>query len=111
EALRHFVLATETHESVTAQDPNPEGWRGRAEALRRLGRPEEALVIIRDLLGQATALQDAFATGTIEHTHGLVLRDLGRLPEARTAWRAALAQLDTSSHKVVAELRELLAAG
>ncbi|WAL72458.1 BTAD domain-containing putative transcriptional regulator [Kitasatospora sp. YST-16] len=111
EALRHFVLATETHASVTAQDPNPEGWRGRAEALRRLGRLEEALAIIRDLLARTASQQNNVSTGMIEHTHGLILRDLGRPAEARAVWEATLSRFRTADHKVVAELRELLAAG
>ncbi|MFI1519544.1 AfsR/SARP family transcriptional regulator [Kitasatospora cineracea] len=110
-ALDYFIESTAPSPWVSPWHVVLENRRGQAEALRRLGRLEEALDLVRDLLGQATALQDAFATGTIEHTHGLVLRDLGRLPEARAAWRAALARLGTSSHQAIAELRELLAAG
>ncbi|MFB7947682.1 BTAD domain-containing putative transcriptional regulator [Kitasatospora phosalacinea] len=111
EALRHFVLAAETHQSVTTQDPNIEGWRGRAEALRRLGRPEEALAIIHDLLARTASQQNHVSTGMIEQTYGLVLRDLSRPAEARAVWESTLSRFRTADHKVVAELRELLATG
>ncbi|MEV7214212.1 BTAD domain-containing putative transcriptional regulator [Kitasatospora cineracea] len=110
-ALDYFVESTAPSPWVSPWHVGLENRRGQAEALRRLGRLEEALGLVRELLGQATALQDAFATGAIEHTHGLVLRDLGRPAEAHAAWRAALAQFGSSDHKVVGELRELLAAG
>ncbi|MFE1317625.1 BTAD domain-containing putative transcriptional regulator [Kitasatospora phosalacinea] len=111
EALRHFVLAAETHQSVTTQDPNIEGWRGRAEALRRLGRPEEALAIIHDLLARTASQQNHVSTGMIEQTYGLILRDLSRPAEARAVWESTLSRFRTADHKVVAELRELLATG
>ncbi|WP_254897810.1 BTAD domain-containing putative transcriptional regulator [Kitasatospora sp. NA04385] len=110
-ALDYFARATAPSPWVVPWHVALENGRGQAEALRRVGRPAEALELVRGLLEQATALQDAFAAGTIEHTHGLVLRDLGRLAEARTAWRAALERLGASGHKAVAELHELLAAG
>ncbi|MFF4341675.1 BTAD domain-containing putative transcriptional regulator [Kitasatospora sp. NPDC001540] len=110
-ALHYFGQATASTEWVAAWHVVLENRRGQVEALRRLGRLEEALAMVRDLLEDAAALQDAFATGTIEHTHGLVLRDLGRHAEARAAWHTALAGLGPSGHKAVAELRELLATG
>ncbi|MFD7730605.1 BTAD domain-containing putative transcriptional regulator [Kitasatospora phosalacinea] len=110
-ALQYFVQATASTEWLAAWHVGLENRRGQVEALRRLGRLEEALDMVRTLLEDAAAVQDAFATGTIEHTHGLVLRDLGRHTEARAAWHTALAQLGPSGHKAVVELRELLATG
>ncbi|WP_279633962.1 AfsR/SARP family transcriptional regulator [Kitasatospora cineracea] len=111
EALRHFVLATEDHSSAVARDAHPEGWRGRAEALRRLGRPKEALALVHDLLTWTSSRRNNVSTGMIEHTHGLILRDLGRPAEARAVWESTLSRFGGADHKVVAELRELLAAG
>ncbi len=111
EALHHFVLATEDHPSAAAQGAHPEGWRGRAEALRRLGRPEEALALVDDLLAWTSSRRNNVSTGLIEHTHGLILRDLGRPAEARAVWESTLSRFRTADHKVVGELRDLLAAG
>ncbi|WP_285735830.1 AfsR/SARP family transcriptional regulator [Kitasatospora phosalacinea] len=110
-ALHYFDRATASPEWVGAWHVVLENRRGRAEALRHLGRLEEALDLVHELLRDTAVLEDAFATGRIEHTHGLVLRDLGRHAEARAAWRAALAGLGPSGHTAVAELRELLATG
>nr|WP_237419279.1 BTAD domain-containing putative transcriptional regulator [Kitasatospora sp. SID7827] len=111
EALRHFEQTTGSSLRIASWQINTEVWRGRAEALRRLGRLNDALTVVRQLLDQAAPLQDALVTGTFQHTHGLILRDLGRPAEARAAWRSALERLSTADHPVVGELRDLLATG
>ncbi|MFJ5883586.1 BTAD domain-containing putative transcriptional regulator [Kitasatospora cineracea] len=111
EALRHFFLATEVYSSAAPRDAHLEGWRGRAEALRRLGRPKEALALVHDLLAWTSSRRNNVSTGMIEHTHGLILRDLGRPAEARAVWESTLSRFGSADHKVVGELRELLAAG
>ncbi|MFC8720121.1 hypothetical protein, partial [Kitasatospora sp. NPDC057198] len=65
----------------------------------------------RDLLGRATTRRDNLDTAKIQHTHGLILLDLGRAAEARAVWSSALTELGSADHKIVAELRGLLATG
>ncbi|MFE2096228.1 BTAD domain-containing putative transcriptional regulator [Streptomyces sp. NPDC059468] len=83
---------------------------GLVRALRRLGEAERATQECTELLRRADARADRYMGGLARHQHGLLLRELGRRPEAYDAWRAALVALDgTDEQTVLEELRELLA--
>ncbi|MFC7012548.1 BTAD domain-containing putative transcriptional regulator [Streptomyces viridiviolaceus] len=85
---------------------------GLVRALRLLGRTEHAGRECAELLSRADARADRYTGGLARHQHGLLLRERGRDREAYEQWRAALDALDgTDAKAVVAELRELLAAG
>ncbi|MFB9738306.1 BTAD domain-containing putative transcriptional regulator [Streptomyces thermocoprophilus] len=82
---------------------------GLVRALRLLGRTERAGRECTDLLERAAARADCYTGALTRHEQGLLLHEQGRTAEARTAWRSALAALDGTDEKGVAdELRALL---
>ncbi|MET9576588.1 BTAD domain-containing putative transcriptional regulator [Streptomyces massasporeus] len=83
---------------------------GLVRALRLLGRDGRAVRECAELLGRADARADRYTGALARHQHGLLLRERGRIGEAREEWRSALAALEgTDEQAVVRELRELLA--
>ncbi|MFC7988905.1 BTAD domain-containing putative transcriptional regulator [Streptomyces pilosus] len=83
---------------------------GLVRALRLLGRSGRADAECAELLRRADARADRYTGGLARHQYGLLLRERGRVDEAREQWRSALAALDgTDERAVVEELRELVA--
>ncbi|WP_338782023.1 BTAD domain-containing putative transcriptional regulator [Streptomyces sp. DG1A-41] len=83
---------------------------GLVRALRLLGRTGRAARECAELLERADARADRHTGGLARHQHGLLLRERGRVGEAREEWASALAALEgTDEHAVVTELCELLA--
>ncbi|WP_405983222.1 BTAD domain-containing putative transcriptional regulator [Streptomyces sp. NBC_00158] len=81
--------------------------RGRARALRQLGRLEAARLACEVLLERARQRGDTYATGLAEHEYGHVLREAGEEPAAREHWRIALRALAGTDAPVLPELRRL----
>lgn len=82
---------------------------GLVRALRLLGRLDRAERESAELLSRAEGRADEYVSGLARHQYGLLLRDRGRLEEARTQWRTALTALArTDNAQLIAELRELL---
>ncbi|WDO10946.1 tetratricopeptide repeat protein [Streptomyces murinus] len=82
---------------------------GLVRALRELGEGERAYIECGELLRRADTRADRYTGGLARHQHGLLLHAQGRHPEARTAWRTALAALTgTDEQSVLTELRQLL---
>ncbi|MEU5321397.1 BTAD domain-containing putative transcriptional regulator [Streptomyces sp. NPDC021056] len=85
---------------------------GLVRALRLLGLMDRAESECAELLSRADARADGYVGGLARHQYGLVLRERGRVEEARAQWRTALAALDGTDKKaVVDELHELLGDG
>lgn len=83
---------------------------GLVRALRLLGHSGRAVRECTALLRGADARADRYTGGLARHQYGLLLRERGRIGEAREQWRSALEALDgTDEQTVVEELRELLA--
>ncbi|GGX30328.1 SARP family transcriptional regulator [Streptomyces malachitofuscus] len=83
---------------------------GLVRALRLLGRFDRAARECAGLLRRAEARADRYMEGLARHQYGLLLRERGRVSEAREQWRSALGALDgTDEQAVVEELRKLLA--
>ncbi len=83
---------------------------GLVRALRLLGHCDRAARECTALLRGADGRADGYTGGLARHQYGLLLRELGRIGEAREQWRSALEALDgTDEQAVVEELRELLA--
>ncbi|MEV0239559.1 BTAD domain-containing putative transcriptional regulator [Streptomyces sp. NPDC050674] len=83
---------------------------GLVRALRLLGRGRRAARECAELLVLADARADRYTGALARHQHGLLLRERGRLGEARAQWGSALAALEgTDERSVVTELRALLA--
>ncbi|MFJ9657172.1 BTAD domain-containing putative transcriptional regulator [Streptomyces griseoflavus] len=83
---------------------------GLVRALRQLGRSGRADAECAELLRRADARADRYTGALARHQYGLLLRERGRVGEAREQWRSALAALDgTDERAVVEELRRLVA--
>lgn len=83
---------------------------GLVRALRLLGRSGRADAECAELLRRADARADRYTGGLARHQYGLLLRERGRMSEAREQWRSALDALDgTDEQAVVEELRDLVA--
>lgn len=86
---RDFVGAEESFRKLVALDPGPEAGLRLAEALARLGRAAEALVLHDRLLAQVEG--EAPAGAAILSRKASLLQTTGAFTEARAAFEAALA--------------------
>jgi DNA-binding SARP family transcriptional activator/tetratricopeptide (TPR) repeat protein len=107
-ALRSFDEALRVMVSGTAHwNAERETRLGRAQALRALGRLEEARDTCAALLAEAAARGDSYGRGLAEYEYGHVLRALGDEEGARDRWAGALSALEGTDAPVLAELRAL----
>ncbi|MFF4272417.1 BTAD domain-containing putative transcriptional regulator [Streptomyces sp. NPDC001536] len=84
---------------------------GRAQALRTLGRLEQAEETCEALLRETTARGDSYGRGLTEHELGHVLSALGDERTARLRWHSALSALEGTDTPILAELRTLTSDG
>ncbi|MEV5343709.1 BTAD domain-containing putative transcriptional regulator [Streptomyces sp. NPDC052676] len=111
-ALRSFDEALRVMVSGTAHwNAERETRLGRAQALRALGRLEEARDTCAALLAEAAARGDSYGRGLAEYEYGHVLGALGDEEGARDRWAGALSALEGTDAPVLAELRALDRAG
>jgi DNA-binding SARP family transcriptional activator/tetratricopeptide (TPR) repeat protein len=107
-ALRSFDEALRVMVSGTAHwNAERETRLGRAQALRALGRLEEARDACEGLLAEAAARGDSYGRGLTEYEYGHVLSALGDEEGARGRWAGALSALEGTDARVLTELRAL----
>jgi tetratricopeptide (TPR) repeat protein len=108
-ALRSFEEALRVMASGTAHwNAERETRLGRAQALRALGRLEEARDACTALLQEAAARGDSYGRGLAEHELGHVMRALGDERAALGRWGSALSALEGTDAQALTDLRALL---
>ncbi|MDN3024140.1 BTAD domain-containing putative transcriptional regulator [Streptomyces sp. S.PB5] len=83
---------------------------GRAQALRALGRLEEAEDVCAVLIREAAARGDTYGRGLAEYECGHVRQALGDERSALRRWHGALSALEGTDAQVLGDLRALAAA-
>ncbi|MCX5365800.1 NB-ARC domain-containing protein [Streptomyces sp. NBC_00124] len=107
-ALRSFEEALQVMAAGGAHwNAERETRLGRAQALRTLGRLEQAEEACAALLQETTARGDSYGRGLTEHELGHVLSALGDEHTARRRWHSALSALEGTDAQVLADLRAL----
>jgi tetratricopeptide (TPR) repeat protein len=107
-ALRSFQEALGVMASGTAHwNAERETRLGQAQALRRLGRLDEARDACTALLQETTARGDSYGRGLAEYEFGHVLEALGDEHAALGHWHDALSALEGTDAPVLTDLRAL----
>ena len=93
EQMERFELATETYKKVRRDDPAFHAAElGRAEALRRSGKPDAAIEVLESLAQTHSELP------LVHSSLGDALRQMERFDDAVDAYNTALAQFDTEAN-------------
>ena len=93
EQMERFELATETYKKVSRDDPAFHAAEsGRAEALRRSGKPDAAIEVLESLAQTHSELP------LVHSSLGDALRQMERFDDAVDAYNTALAQFDTEAN-------------
>jgi tetratricopeptide (TPR) repeat protein len=107
-ALRSFEEALRVMAAGTAHwNAERETRLGKAQALRSLGRLDEAHDACTALLRETTARGDSYGRGLAEYECGHVLRALGDERAALGHWNSALSALEGTDAQVLTDLRAL----